>query len=149
MSIPGRENVCVPEPVVYENETCEGFNEMTGKPYPKCAEGLYCEPTWEVSIPGAGNTCVSLNYFWHDDPHYVCVVYNEDYSHLQYDDATVCCFEGNTGCERARPQSISKTKYFVGNDGTCRSSSSTETLHENGMMTSMSSLARPLDETCC
>ena len=39
-------------------EICEGFNERTGGPFPSCAEGLKCESTCEISIPGACNTCV-------------------------------------------------------------------------------------------
>lgn len=39
-------------------ETCEGFNEMTGAPFPACQEGLVCQDAGMVSIPGAGNHCV-------------------------------------------------------------------------------------------
>ena len=39
-------------------ETCEGFNEKTGEPFPSCDRGLECKQTCEFSIPGACNTCV-------------------------------------------------------------------------------------------
>ena len=38
-------------------ENCEGFDESTGKAFPKCADGLVCEVAFEVSIPGAEKTC--------------------------------------------------------------------------------------------
>jgi len=41
-----------------EGDVCEGFNEMTGGPFPSCAEGLVCRPTNQMTIPGAGNVCV-------------------------------------------------------------------------------------------
>ena len=41
-----------------EGETCDGFNESTGKPFPYCESGLTCELTQEFCIPGACNTCV-------------------------------------------------------------------------------------------
>ena len=41
-----------------EGETCDGFNERTGKPFPKCESGLTCERTSDVCIPGSCNTCV-------------------------------------------------------------------------------------------
>ena len=39
-------------------ETCEGFDESTGEPFPSCEAGLVCEDAGMVSIPGAGNVCV-------------------------------------------------------------------------------------------
>ena len=41
-----------------EGETCDGFNESTGKPFPHCEAGLTCKVTQEVCIPGACHTCV-------------------------------------------------------------------------------------------
>ena len=41
-----------------EGQTCGGFNESTGGPFPDCAAGLECKSTCEVSIPGACNSCV-------------------------------------------------------------------------------------------
>ena len=38
-------------------ETCEGFDERTGEPFPDCEEGLVCVGTFEAGIPGALNTC--------------------------------------------------------------------------------------------
>jgi len=38
-------------------ETCEGFNEFTGLPFPRCEDGLVCSSSGLVSIPGAGNVC--------------------------------------------------------------------------------------------
>ena len=40
-----------------EGETCEGFNEITGEPFPSCAEGLVCEDSGNFGIPGALNVC--------------------------------------------------------------------------------------------
>ena len=54
-SIPGAGGRCV---YAEEGEACEGFDESTGKPFPSCGEGLACEEIDEVSIPGAGSTCV-------------------------------------------------------------------------------------------
>jgi len=42
-----------------EGEPCEGFDEETEEPFPSCANGLVCKPNAEISIPGAGNTCVN------------------------------------------------------------------------------------------
>ena len=39
-------------------EVCEGFNESTGQPFPSCDEGLDCKSSGEITIPGAGKTCV-------------------------------------------------------------------------------------------
>lgn len=39
-------------------ETCEGFNEMTGKQFPACARGLVCQSSGGISIPGAGKKCI-------------------------------------------------------------------------------------------
>ena len=39
-------------------EICEGFDESTGGPFPACQEGLVCQESGMVSIPGAGNYCV-------------------------------------------------------------------------------------------
>jgi len=41
-----------------EGEKCEGFNESTGQQFPKCEEGLTCKSTAQISIPGAGKTCM-------------------------------------------------------------------------------------------
>ena len=38
-------------------ETCEGFNEFTGGPFPRCEKGLVCEDAGLITIPGAGNIC--------------------------------------------------------------------------------------------
>merc|ERR1719266_1500996 len=40
-----------------EGDICEGHNESTGKPFPKCDEGLVCEDAGMVTIEGAGNIC--------------------------------------------------------------------------------------------
>jgi len=59
--IPGAENHCVKGPVyAFEGETCNGFDEMTGNPFPKCAEGFMCLPRHGVSIPGAERHCVDI-----------------------------------------------------------------------------------------
>jgi hypothetical protein len=44
-------------------ETCEGFNEATGLPYPSCASGLKCgdKSATRTSLPGAERKCI--------DPH--------------------------------------------------------------------------------
>lgn len=42
-------------------ETCEGFNESTGQPFPSCDAGLVCEATCTTSVPGACNSCVPQN----------------------------------------------------------------------------------------
>merc|ERR1712014_471435 len=39
-------------------DPCLGFDETTGKYFGACAKGLMCRQTAEVSIPGAGKTCV-------------------------------------------------------------------------------------------
>ena len=52
-----------------EGETCEGFDESTGKAFPNCANGLVCKSTAEISIPGAGNTCV--NGAWKDNKNFL------------------------------------------------------------------------------
>ena len=41
-----------------DGETCEGFNEMTGGPFPSCGAGLECVSSGMITIPGAGNHCV-------------------------------------------------------------------------------------------
>merc|ERR1711879_213602 len=43
-------------------ETCEGFNEATGSPFPSCETGLVCMPTSQAFIPGAQNTCVMADF---------------------------------------------------------------------------------------
>ena len=48
-----------------EGESCEGFDERAGEPFPSCANGLVGKHTAENSIPGAGNTCV--NGAWKDN----------------------------------------------------------------------------------
>ena len=40
-------------------ETCLGFDENTGNPFPKCEEGLECKKTCEVSVSGSCYTCVN------------------------------------------------------------------------------------------
>merc|ERR1712150_133996 len=47
--------------VAKEGENCEGFNEFTGNPFPNCETGLVCKHTAEMSIPGAGKTCVKTD----------------------------------------------------------------------------------------
>ena len=42
-----------------EGEVCGGFDETTGGPFPDCAYGLLCIESGGISIPGAGNYCVS------------------------------------------------------------------------------------------
>ena len=44
-------------------ETCEGFNEATGLPFPSCASGLKCgeKSATRTSLPGAERKCI--------DPH--------------------------------------------------------------------------------
>jgi len=57
-SIPGMGRTCQ-RPLASLNQSCGGFNESTGKPFPDCEEGLVCSSIgndW-VSIPGAGNIC--------------------------------------------------------------------------------------------
>jgi len=39
-------------------DRCFGFDETTGEKFGACAKGLMCKQTAEVSIPGAGKTCV-------------------------------------------------------------------------------------------
>ena len=44
-----------------EGGNCEGFDESTWSPFPKCAEGLVCKETCEHVISGAScNTCVKV-----------------------------------------------------------------------------------------
>jgi len=53
-----RDNVCLDETVGL-GETCEGWNESTGKPFPRCDEGLVCDsrgPEFD-SLPGMENIC--------------------------------------------------------------------------------------------
>ena len=45
-------------PLAQEGETCEGFDETTGMPFPDCAEGFICQNAGQVTIPGAGNICM-------------------------------------------------------------------------------------------
>merc|ERR1719362_836552 len=45
---------------VGEGETCEGFNEFMGMPFPECEEGLMCVDSGLITIPGAGNICVPI-----------------------------------------------------------------------------------------
>ena len=56
MTLPGMGNKCVAKSK--EGQTCEGFNESTGFPFPECAQGLECKDSGEVTIPGMGKTCV-------------------------------------------------------------------------------------------
>ena len=53
----GAPNKCVPRSK--KGQACEGFNESTAQPHPDCAEGLECKASGEVTIPGAGKTCVA------------------------------------------------------------------------------------------
>ena len=39
-------------------DTCEGWDEMNGAPFPDCEEGLVCVPAGGFSITGAGYECV-------------------------------------------------------------------------------------------
>ena len=48
--------ICIEKPVGL-GETCDGWNESTGKPFPRCEDGLVCEGHGLDSIPGAGNIC--------------------------------------------------------------------------------------------
>ena len=48
----------LPMPFASEGDTCRGFNEKTGKPFPVCAKGLVCQSTGGIGIPGAGNVCM-------------------------------------------------------------------------------------------
>ena len=50
----------VPTGTAQEGETCEGFDERTGEPFPYCAAGLDCKRGEgdEVTIPGADKKCV-------------------------------------------------------------------------------------------
>ena len=43
-----------------EGETCEGFDETTGEPFPYCAADLECKRGNEMSIPGADKKCVKM-----------------------------------------------------------------------------------------
>lgn len=47
-------------PLVFSGlgETCEGFNEITGLPFPSCEGDLVCAEGDGVSIPGANSRCV-------------------------------------------------------------------------------------------
>ena len=38
-------------------DTCEGFNESTGRPYPSCAFGLACVDSGKMTITGAHKHC--------------------------------------------------------------------------------------------
>jgi len=38
---------------------CEGFNERTGQPFPPCASTLLCVDAGAITIPGAGNVCIT------------------------------------------------------------------------------------------
>ena len=40
-------------------ETCDGFNESTGRPFPRCDDGLVCRGLGPgfISIPGRGSIC--------------------------------------------------------------------------------------------
>jgi len=62
MTIPGAEKICRsyknPRPLAGEGQTCEGFNESTGRAYPSCAKGLSCVYKRGVfSDPGAEKEC--------------------------------------------------------------------------------------------
>ena len=49
-----------PKPVkAKQGEVCEGFDERTGEPFPKCEDSLLCIPSGGISIPGAGNICAT------------------------------------------------------------------------------------------
>merc|ERR1712038_1653178 len=39
-------------------ETCGGHNEVTGRPFADCADGLVCQSTFGVGIPGTHNVCM-------------------------------------------------------------------------------------------
>ena len=61
---PGQEaqqtSAAPPKPVkAQQGEVCEGFNERTGQPFPSCAKGLLCVDSGGISIPGAGNACIT------------------------------------------------------------------------------------------
>ena len=49
-------NVCLDE-TVGMGETCEGWNESTGKPFPRCDDDLVCRDHGLDSIPGMESTC--------------------------------------------------------------------------------------------
>ena len=48
--------ICIEKPVGL-GETCDGWNESTGKPFPRCEDDLVCEGHGFDSIQGAGNIC--------------------------------------------------------------------------------------------
>jgi ribosomal protein L24E len=62
VTIPGAGKICVRDDgtsdVAQEGDTCEGHDETANKPFPPCAEGLKCEDSGLVTIPGAGKICV-------------------------------------------------------------------------------------------
>ena len=77
-TIPGEEKHCVavrPEPPAQLGETCEGWNESLGMPYPSCdtTKNLFCH--WkadEVTLPGAEKQC------YQDSIVHVPTTYHED-----------------------------------------------------------------------
>jgi hypothetical protein len=65
VGIPGTGKVCVAKETdpnekefAQEGKNCEGFNEVTGLPFPNCAAGLVCRDHSEINIPGADKVCV-------------------------------------------------------------------------------------------
>lgn len=46
--------------IAQEGETCGGFNEKTGSPFPNCDYGLKCQASGGFGISGAGNVCVAV-----------------------------------------------------------------------------------------
>lgn len=49
------------EGLAQQGETCDGFDETTGKAFPSCAQGLVCLSVDEmVSVPGAGKKCTPV-----------------------------------------------------------------------------------------
>jgi hypothetical protein len=47
-----------PKDVAFKGDTCEGFNEKTGKAFPHCARGLVCVDKGMVTIPGEAKHCI-------------------------------------------------------------------------------------------
>lgn len=92
----------IPEPeVAYIGEVCEGFDESTGGSFPSCAEGLICQDSGMITIPGMGNTCQELVI--RDDVTSFSEwleCYRETYETCGADhSAHYDCYWNNSGCE--------------------------------------------------
>jgi hypothetical protein len=128
ISLPGAENICMKEEyaqrswgftfaqtsqkskdVAYLDETCEGFNPVTGKAFPSCERGLKCVDTGLVSIGGGASKVCKLDKV--AGPGENCEGHNEvtGQAFPRCDDGLVCVNHGGMSLPGREKVCISKS----------------------------------------